>query len=125
MKRLGLALSACTLIGCSTDSPSTERPHLNCFRPSEVARWGSFERTQFWVETARGDVYAGRLRSVCPSVDWAKQLSIQPQAGWEVCPGDQARLVVPDPTSRTEICEVDSFHPVSGEDAAALTRKKT
>ncbi len=126
MKALCLILSVCSagLVACNTDNPLRERPPAACFRPSDVARWGEFEQTQFWVETERGDVFAGRLRSACPSVGWVNQIAIQPEAGRDVCSGDRARIVAPDPTSRTEVCLVDNFHPVSPADAAVLTKKR-
>lgn len=120
MKPLALVLVAVfALAGCSADGPAERTPRA-CFLPSDVERWGAVDALHFWVETDRGDVYAGRLDTICPTADWSNQIAIQPSVGRLVCPGQEVRLIVPDRTTRTEICYVQSLELVTPEEGARL-----
>lgn len=109
-----VALSACTADGPSERTPSA------CFLPGDVERWGAVDALQFWVETDRGDVYAGRMETVCPTADWSNRIAIQPFVGRMICPGQEVRLVIPDPATRTEVCYVRELRLVTPEEGARL-----
>jgi hypothetical protein len=116
-------LAAVALAACNTDGARGPTPTSACFLPSDVDRWGAVDALQFWAETRRGDVSTGRLTTVCPTVDWSNQIAIQPEFGRTVCPGQRARLIVPDFATRTEVCYVDNIRLASPEEGARLKHR--
>ena len=108
------------LAACNTDAPLPNEPRV-CFRASEVTDWGGKQALLFYVRTHRGDVFEGRLRDVCPEVDFTHKIAIQPTLGAQrVCPGQGAMLTMEHPSGRAERCAVEDFRLLTPAEAQTL-----
>jgi hypothetical protein len=128
MHRILAFTTIAALAACTANQPPGARAAgtsgRQCFTAAQVNSFHPIDRNTVLVRTGASTYYQLDILGTCPDINWTNRIGIRSTGGgsW-ICQGQDAELIVPNPSRSFDRCPVLGVRLLAADEAKAALAK--